>query len=323
MSDLNYAFAVARIRVLEKSLLSNSDVEQMIALPDAERAADFLRERGWGGPDSEGDPDRMLSEESAKTWALMRELKIGPEILSILAYPDMYHNLKAAIKVVCTKDEHPGVFLDNDQLDKEKALEIVREKDWNSLPEHMRQAAQEAYETLLHTRDGQLCDIIVDRAALAAIAAEGEASKEQIIRDWAERFVAIADIKIAARAARTGKNKDFLKRAIAPCRAVDAGRLIQAASSGMEEVIAYLAATRFAGAADALAESPSAFERWCDNELIEAIRPQKRNPFSTGPVVAYLLARQNEIKTARIILTAKANDLPEEAIRDRAREMYG
>jgi V/A-type H+-transporting ATPase subunit C len=41
-----------------------------------------------------------------------------------------------------------------------------------------------------------------------------------------------------------------------------------------------------------------------------------------GPIIAYYLARQNEIRTVRIILTAKANDFPEEAIRERVREMY-
>ena len=74
--------------------------------------------------------------------------------------------------------------------------------------------------------------------------------------------------------------------------------------------------------AEALAESPSAFERWCDNKIIQTIKPQKYNPFSVEPLVAYVLARENEIKTVRIILSAKANNLPEDSIRERVREMY-
>ena len=74
--------------------------------------------------------------------------------------------------------------------------------------------------------------------------------------------------------------------------------------------------------AQALKESPSAFERWCDNQLIETIKPQKYNPFTAGPLVAYILAKENEIKTVRIILTARLNGLEEEQIRERIREMY-
>ena len=69
-------------------------------------------------------------------------------------------------------------------------------------------------------------------------------------------------------------------------------------------------------------ESPSAFERWCDNRIIETMQPQKYNAFSVGPLIAYVIARENEIKTVRIILTGKQNDLPEESIRERVREMY-
>ena len=43
----------------------------------------------------------------------------------------------------------------------------------------------------------------------------------------------------------------------------------------------------------------------------------------SGPVVAYYLARQNEIRTVRIIVTAKENGFPEETIRERVRKMYG
>ncbi|MFR7445158.1 MAG: V0D/AC39 family V-type ATPase subunit [Sellimonas intestinalis] len=71
----------------------------------------------------------------------------------------------------------------------------------------------------------------------------------------------------------------------------------------------YLESTAYSGGAKALKESASAFERWCDNRIIETIQPQLYNPFSIGPLVAYVLARENEIKTVRIILTGKQNEL--------------
>ena len=95
-----------------------------------------------------------------------------------------------------------------------------------------------------------------------------------------------------------------------------------AASENEEALIGYLETHGFREAAEALKESPSAFERWCDNHLIETIRPQKTNSVSMGPIIAYYLARQNEIKTVRIVLTAKANGFSEEATRERVREMY-
>jgi len=152
-----------------------------------------------------------------------------------------------------------------------------------------------------------------------------EATKKNgaaLLKEYAETVVAVADIKIAVRSVKTQKGMEFMKRAMAPCTSINIERLAKAALSGMQDVIHYLEETPYAGGAAALSDSSSAFERWCDNRIIETIRPQKYNSFTIGPLVAYILARQNEIKTVRIVLTGKLNHLSDEAIRERVREMY-
>lgn len=186
----------------------------------------------------------------------------------------------------------------------------------------MREAASEAVDTLLHSGDGQLCDVIIDRATMEAILAAGKKSKAAIIRDYAESTVAVANIKVAVRCCKTGKSLEFMKRAMAPCKTLNVERLAHATLVGLDAVMEYLNGAGYAEAAEALKESPSAFERWCDNRIIETIQPQKTNPFSVGPLVAYVIARQNEIKTVRIILTCKQNGLSDDSIRERVREMY-
>ena len=55
---------------------------------------------------------------------------------------------------------------------------------------------------------------------------------------------------------------------------------------------------------------------------MEMIRPEKYHPFTLGPLAAYILAREAEIKSVRILLSGKLNHLSENAIRERLREMY-
>ena len=162
----------------------------------------------------------------------------------------------------------------------------------------------------------------VTKEQLEAILEAGNRSKAAIIRDYAESTVAVANIKIAVRCCKTGKSLEFMKRAMAPCKTLNVERLAHAALAGMDSIMEYLSGAGYAEAADAIKESPSAFERWCDNRIIETIKPQKTNPFSVGPLVAYVIARQNEIKTVRIILTCKQNGLSDDSIRERVREMY-
>ena len=204
----------------------------------------------------------------------------------------------------------------------EEMYRIVENRDFSRLPGNMGRTAQEALDLLLHTGDGQLCDIMIDRAALDAIEEAGRQSGEKIIADYADTTVAIADIKIAVRSQKTGKDADFMRNAMAECESISRDQLIRAALSGAEEIARYLEGTSYAGGAESLRESPSAFERWCDNRTIETLKSQKYETFSVGPLLAYLVARETEIRTVRIILTGKQNGFSDDAIRERIREMY-
>lgn len=55
---------------------------------------------------------------------------------------------------------------------------------------------------------------------------------------------------------------------------------------------------------------------------MQDMQPQKYEVFSVGPLVAYVLARLNEIKTVRIILSGKQNGFSDDSIRERVRDMY-
>ncbi|RGZ00142.1 V-type ATPase subunit [Clostridium sp. AM58-1XD] len=323
MSGVEYTYAVARIRAMEMSLFSSTTIEQLMAMKTYESCLQFLTEKGWGDTDTPMEAEAMLSKEREKTWRVIRELMKGDdEILNVFSYPNLFHNLKAAIKETVTSDQHGSIYFDDCAIDGTEMVRIVSEHDWEALPENMREAAKEAYETFLHTRDGQLCDVIVDKAALEAVYGAGKRASDSIIRDYAESTVAVADIKIAVRSQKTAKSLEFMKRAMAHCDSLSTDRLAMAALAGIDAICEYLEGTPYAEGAKALKESPSAFERWCDNQLIETIKPQKYNPFTAGPLVAYMLARENEIKTVRIILTGKLNELPDDLIRERIREMY-
>jgi len=323
LNELEYTYAVARIRAQEGSLLTQSVIEQLMACQNETQCLQLLSEKGWGDPEDVHDPAQMLQHEEEKMWKVISEIAPDPTVFDVMSYTKIFHNLKAAIKAVCAGAEDRNVFYNDCSIPGAQMLEIVKNKEFGRLPSMMSEAGQEAYDTLLHTGDGQLCDVILDRAALDAVCEAGRKAEDAIIREYAEATVAIADIKIAVRAQKTGKSQEFLKRALAPCDTIQIDLLAKAAANGMDAIRDYLLGTSYAGGAEALEESPSAFERWCDNRMIETMRPQKYQAFSVGPLVAYIVARENEIKTVRIILTGKQNQFPEEAIRERIREMYG
>jgi len=316
-----YVYAVARIRSRELSLLSDSVMAQMSAAPSEEDCRKILSEKGWGNP--EISSEEMFRQEEKKTWQLIGELVPDRlHVFDVFRLPNDYHNLKAAVKECCIGGVHPGIFTTDGTVLAKNLAQALEQSDYESLPAAMRQPAREAKETLLQTGDGQLCDVIIDRAGLEAIRAAGAATGEPLLEEYGELTCATGDIRIAVRASRTGKNRAFLEKALAECRTLDTAALAGAAQSGFEAVCSYLTHTVYEDAVDELKQSLASFERWCDNRTIRQIKPQIHNPFGIGPLAAYILARDNEIRTVRIILAAKRNSLPDEMLRERVREMY-
>ena len=322
MSDRQYTYAVARIRAMEVSLFTQATIEQLLGCKNEEQCLQFLSERGWGNSEIPIEAEAILTCEREKIWSEMKSLVDDMTVFDVLTYPDLFHNLKAAIKAVTSTGTPEHIFNQDCAISGEEMMEMIKNKEFSNLPANMALAAEEAYQTLLHTGDGQLCDIMIDKAALAAIYTAGQEAKEPIIKEYAESTVAVANIKIAVRSQKTAKTIEFMKKAMAECDSLDIEALAQAAMQSADAIKEYLEGTVYAQGALALSESPSAFECWCDNRIIQTIRPQLYNPFSIGPLVAYILARENEIKTVRIILSGKLNELSEESIRERVREMY-
>ena len=113
MSNTKYTYAVARIRALETSLLNDAVIGQLLACGTAEQALQLLIDRGWGDPSAENDMESVLKCEEEKTWQVIRDVAPDMSVFDVLLYPRLYHNLKAAVKAVCTGVKNPRIFYDD------------------------------------------------------------------------------------------------------------------------------------------------------------------------------------------------------------------
>ena len=80
--------------------------------------------------------------------------------------------------------------------------------------------------------------------------------------------------------------------------------------------------TDYADGVKALKDGFSAFEKWCDDRQTALVKEISRQDyFTVAPLLGYVTARQNEISTVRIIISGKQNNLPDERIRARLRDL--
>ena len=310
----DYTYAVARIRFRETRLLSDADLNSLLSARDIDAALRLLRDKGWGDGSGVKDPEALLSLEEQRLWDFIGEIVEDKSALDFLRVPNDFHNLKVTVKCIVRDEKPDGLFLNNSVTDPVELYDAVKKREYDRLPEYLCEPAREAMSTLLQTGDGQLCDMIIDKACMEYVYRLGKESGNELIELYCELFTAASDIKIAVRSAKTNKKHDFILRALAQCDTLDIKKLASAAAVSVDEVLSYLGSTGYSGAVDAIRTSMSAFEKWCDDHLTDEMKSQKWEPFGVGPIVAYINARENEMKAVRLILCANVNGLSEETV---------
>lgn len=322
MAQTDYTYAIARIRFKETNLLSDSELDALLSAKGADDVARILKDKGWGDSANSETYDELISSEENKLWSFVKEILPDPASYSFLLIQNDFHNLKVAVKALTRDEKCDGMLLYNAVTDPKLIVDAVSKREYDTLPDYLSEACPKAMSTLLQTSDGQLCDIIIDRACLDYIHRLGKESESDIVKLYCEMFVASGDIRIAVRCAKTKKPLDFIRRALADCDTLNVEKLAIASSHGYDEIIEYLRDTDYKSACDALSDSVSSFEKWCDDYLIDVLRPQKWEPFSIGAVIGYIVAKSGEIKAVRMIFSAKLNDLDTDIIRERLRKSY-
>ncbi len=314
-----YIYQVARVRCRELSLLTKQDIDAVLATKDYNSSLRYLFDKGLG-TGTETTIEAVLQEENRKLWDFIDELLKDKSAFKVLMLPADYNNLKAAIKSSVSKQAHSSIYKDGGTIEATIIEEAIKLNDFSKLPKEMQTCATKAYKDFLQSRDGQLCDIFIDKCCLEHIL--DSAKDEELLRDYADLTVTLANIKTAVRCNKTGKNLDFIKSALVKTGLMDENALAVSATKSWDDLMGFLSNSKFSDSVEKLNISNSAFEKYCDDKVMDLVKKQKVNPFGIGPIVAYVIARQTELNSIKIILSAKLNELDSESIKERLREMY-
>lgn len=321
MKDTDYAYAVARIRANECRLLPGAVLDEMAGAPSYDAAVRRLGEYGWTDG-SETDLSLLLRREGEKLWLLMKETVKDRSELQVLTALNDFYNVKAALKSMLTDADPSPYYVQPTLLDLDALTDAVSRHAFEKLDLPLAQAAKQAYEAATRTESGQSADVIIDAAALHCLSLQADETNCRMLADILRFLCDSTNIKIAVRCARTGKDRSFVESAVGPCHSIDRDALCAAAMQGEEAVLALLETGVYRAGAEALKKSTTAFEKWCDDSVIELCRSAKYEFFGFAPIAAYYYAKSTEIKTVRIILSAKQAGVANDIIRERVRKLY-
>lgn len=320
MKDTDYVYAVGRIRVKEISLLSSSEIGRLISAKTISEAVGILNSKGY---EFEGlDYENAINNQRKQTWQLMKEILPDISSMNSIIIKNDYHNLKAAVKAAVTGTDSRTFLLSPSVYNPDEIYSAVLQKKFSSLPAEMADIAWKGYDILVRTKSAQLSDAVIDKGAMEAMLAYSKNNDSEVFNNIAQWTVACTDIKILFRCIEAGKSAEFMRYAVCSCDAFSSDEIIKFAAEGMDKFFEFLEKTRYGKGAEALKESPAAFEKFCDDGLMKIINDARMTAFGIDPLVAYFIAKETELLNVRIIMSGKINDIPEEVINARVRELY-
>lgn len=330
IKDTDYLFSTARVRSVEKNMLTGERAEKMIDAKTTEDALRVLDDCYYGSGDAINvdDYEILLTEEHKKTYDFITSIAPELDYFKMFLYPYDYHNLKVIMKSEYLGIDASNTLINTGSIDVKNLKYSVKERDFLALTENMGNALKEIIEDFPKTNDPQIIDIILDKYCYDEMLKSAKSTNNQFIIDYVRMQIDAINIKSYVRLKKMNKSWDFFTKIF-----LDGGKIYEQIfiknfddpfDKFAENLLAYDFKEVFIEGTEALQETNkfTILEKLLDNKIIEHIKYAKYVPFGIEPLVGYLIGKDNEIKIARIILAGKTAGISPELIKERLRETY-
>ena len=329
----SYAYAVARIRVLETRLLSREQVERLIEADSPDEVLRRLGDSRYASYIAEAgeslDFEAMLDREALALRRLMGEITPDPVLTDAFFLRYDYHNIKVYVKRQGARVEVDDLISLAGTMSPAKLKESVANHDYSGLDPAMRHGLQAVDEQTSMAVDPQRTDTILDQALYVQILGSlGKGPAHDFVRDLFVGEVDRINLRTLLRAKRDEMDLKVLTDSLLPGGTIAHSFWGKAMDMPLELLAEEPTVRRLGtGVAEGVrfyekTGRMTEYERRMDMAQMEKARSARHNPFGIEPVIGYLLAVENELKMIRLIMVAKTNHIPEGKLRERLRDVY-
>lgn len=328
----DYAYSSARIRVKETKLLGKSHFDRMLDASSADDAYKVLTESEYGIP-GRNTPgvfayEELLADEMKKCYTLLLEMAPQPEVVKAFQRRHDFFNIKVLLKAEFSGKEMSGILMDTGTFDKEVMTSMIRERDYRELTPIMQEAVEQARELFSKTQDPQIVDIILDKASYHQLVIDLDNIKSPFLQRLAVLITDTTNIKMFIRARSLNKSWDFIEKILLKDGTIAQELYFESSGKPIDDFVELIRSSEYADVVErgweiSRKNKNSAYlEKLLDNTIMEYVRGAKFVTMGVEPLIAYLFAKEAEIRNVRIIMTGKINKLSVDLVRERLRESY-
>jgi V/A-type H+-transporting ATPase subunit C len=334
-NETDYAYAVARIRALERKLLDRAVIHRLVDARNPQEIQAVMGEMEFfQAQNSQDNPSGIINYEEAlsaqlqELYQFLRDLAPDPEFLSLFLYKFDVHNIKVYLKEEFQNLPAGGIYVDAGTMPVGRLVQRLRDRDYHEMPKALAAATAAAVEKFNLSQDPQEIDIEMDRGLYALMTDQSRATDNRFLTDYVRSLIDISNIKTFFRIRNLSNAWSLMERVIYGNGTLPASLYRSALNEPLEAALGRFKGTAYQQYVEESVESwqktgaMTAFEKGGDEMMMEYIRKSRYKAFGVEPLVAYLLVRENEIKTLRMVLVGKVNQMAPEIIRERLGKIY-
>lgn len=328
IKDVDYVFISARVRAMERDLLTRERMERMLEAPSNEDAVKVLAECGY--PEltelTAAGLEAVLAEQQRRTMADLGAACPQPGAVEVFRLKHDYHNAKVLVKAEALGVPQDQLLVWGGRYAPDQLAADYRQNELKGCSDRFCRGIARAREVLGSTGDPQQADLVLDRACFGEMTELARASGIPFVQGYVRMLIDVANLRAVVRASRLEKGPEFLDlvlveggsvspRALSTARGEDLSGLFR--SGALAEAAAEGAAHSAPGSGP-LTE----FERLCDDAVMDYFGGTRLVSFGIEPVIGYLYAREAETTAIRTILSGRMAGLDSDTIRARLRRTY-
>ena len=320
--DTDYLFLSARIRSLEKNLLTSQRLEQLLQAPSAESCSQLLTDLGYEPIRDEATLQVSLKKQREAVFAELERFMPEKELLDVFRIKYDYHNIKVLLKA---PESAERLLMDAGTIPAgELRRRYADSGNWQFLPHDMAEAAEKAAQLLAETGSAQRSDCVLDRACFAQLEKLAADSHCTYLQNYVRAMIDAANLRSLVRTERMHMDPGFLQEVLFEGGSVPVDTLRAGAGNGAAALFRSTALREAAELGEAAVKGGSltAFEKACDNAVLKTAAGARRVPFGVEVALGYLAAKEAEWTAVRTVLSGRMAGVPAEALRERLREQY-
>jgi len=321
--DWEYGYTTAVVRVLHTQMIARGVFLDMANAPGFAEAAECLSGSEYAISDKTASLkqiETMLLEKRSQLRELFAVMILDDDLVGLLAGREDFANMRLAIRRVVTGKPIGTDYSEHGSVHADEFEEIFENENYGRFPEYLHEAVEAAILGYYQNKDIRRIDYEIDKSQAAYKIRRATQLGNSFLLSLFRTQIDLLNIRTMLRlkAAERDEKEFFL-----PGGFVDTDRFIHALDVGYEALGPLFYATCYHDVVDAganyLANQLSflRLEKECESHLMGFLKTTDIITAGPQPIIAYLLMKENEIRTVRMLMTCKMNGIDAKLILDR------